>query len=145
VDCDDTTRLPWNTTKTGLDEGDEVYRRMRSLMIQAAEPVVRFLDNVKKETDGAEDKTLGALRGAITGGDTKPVLELATKTGALPPGKRLPWKAPALRNVKIGPKKVRITFEALERDVEAAKAALRVDTKREVGERVFEYYVEAEL
>jgi len=50
LSCSDTSRLPWDTTKTGLDVDQAVYRRIESEMIALMEPVIRFLDDVDKET-----------------------------------------------------------------------------------------------
>jgi hypothetical protein len=48
--CPDTSRLPWDTTKTTLDEDQPEYRRIEREMIALMEPVIRFLDDVKQET-----------------------------------------------------------------------------------------------
>jgi len=48
-ESDDTSLLPWNTTKTGIDEDNEIYRGVREEMIKYMDPILSFLRNVANE------------------------------------------------------------------------------------------------
>ena len=41
-DCDDAARLPWNTTKTGVDLDSPIYRSVRLTMLTMMRPVIDF-------------------------------------------------------------------------------------------------------
>lgn len=137
--CEDTTRLPWNTTKTGLDEDDPVYARVRGLMIDAADPVIDFLDAVKNEP--RDDDAYGELRRSVEKGKLKSIYRLAE-------GPKRRWKAP-----KPGfappepPDTTRVYTDQPFDRVEAAKDAAgpRVSSNKDLGEFIFEYFFEREV
>ena len=55
-DGDDSSKLPWNTTKDGIDVASDVYRSAKSLMISHTRTVIDFLNKVDKELDEPGDK-----------------------------------------------------------------------------------------
>lgn len=55
-DSEDSSKLPWNTTKDGIDVTSDVYRSAKSIMISHARTVIDFLNKVDKELDEPEDK-----------------------------------------------------------------------------------------
>lgn len=55
-DSEDSSKLPWNTTKDGIEVTTDVYRSAKSLMISHTRTVIDFLNKVDKELDGPEDK-----------------------------------------------------------------------------------------
>ena len=60
-DSDDTARLPWNTTKTGVDLDSAVYRAIRRQMVQVMRPIIDFLNRLDAEGPrSAEPDTLAA-------------------------------------------------------------------------------------
>jgi hypothetical protein len=50
-DCADASLLPWNTTKTGVDEDSVIYKRTLLLMIETMRPIVDFLNALDAEND----------------------------------------------------------------------------------------------
>ena len=50
-DCEDAARVPWNTTKSGVDRDSTIYRAMRLRMIALMRPVINFLNHLDKEKD----------------------------------------------------------------------------------------------
>jgi len=57
-DSEDSSKLPWNTTKDGIDVTTDVYRSAKSIMISHTRTVIDFLNKVDKELDEPEDKRI---------------------------------------------------------------------------------------
>ena len=53
-DCDDASKLPWNTTKTGVDSDSRIYQAVRQQMIDMMRPVIDFLNRLDAEKDVEE-------------------------------------------------------------------------------------------
>ena len=51
LECDDASKLPWNTTKTGVDENSPIYEAVRQRMIQVMRPVIDFLNRLDGEKE----------------------------------------------------------------------------------------------
>ena len=54
----DSSKLPWNTTKTGMDMDSPIYQGVRSQMITMTKQVMELMDKLKseKEKDNPEDE-----------------------------------------------------------------------------------------
>jgi hypothetical protein len=50
-DSDDAELLPWNTTKTGIDNDSPVFQSARQQMLAMMRPVINTLNHLKKETE----------------------------------------------------------------------------------------------
>lgn len=135
--CEDTTRLPWNTTKTSLDHDDEIYQSIRTMMIDVADPVLDFLDAIKKEKEDGNDD-YGILRESVDKGQLKSVFELAL-------GPEHSWTAPAALPAPEPPEKTRVYTDQPVARVERAKDSLGVSTNWELGDALFDYYADREL
>ena len=137
MESDDAGRLPWNTTKTGVDADSEVFRNVRQEMLQAMRPVIDFLNRLDDEKDREESEGPGPLTVAVEA--AKAVSLAKTKPSALfvsPEPKPKP---------KPKPKKTgRIQYDRPVDRIAAVKEALGATTYVEVGERTFDYFYEAE-
>ena len=134
-DSDDSTLLPWNTTKDGVDEGVPVFAEAYGLMISVMRPVVRFLDAVDRDNDKPEGS-----RPLVEMLDERarpvPISELALSeefkyqepTPPIPPLERF----------------VSIQYEKPVWLVNAVKKNIRARSARAAGEKTFDYYVEQE-
>jgi len=127
-DGDDPATLPWNTSKTGIDEGNEIYRKAKLEMTEMMRPVIDFLNAVDAEKDIPEGK--------------RPLEELLKKTEP----KEISTIS-ILRDFKC-PKSVsasreantKIRYERSSRKVERAKKILGVRSAKEVGEKTFDIF-----
>jgi hypothetical protein len=138
LSCKNTTRLPWNTTKTGLDADDSVYRKVRNLMVDAADPIVDFLDDVDEE-EKAEGEKRGEVGELIYSEKTVSVYELAK-------GKRRAWRAPSVRRKKRPDPTLTTVYTEQPLDlVDEVKAVADVDSNRALGDHLFTYFVQREL
>jgi len=122
--------LPWNTTKTNLDVEAPVYRRVLNDMTTALHSVIEFLNAVDEEAS-AEDRPLSSIL------DTAKMAELAD----IKRNSNFTWKK---RGTSSSPKFATITYKRPAELVELVRERLDVGKNSQIGERTFDYYVEAE-
>ena len=138
-ECDDAGRLPWNTTKTGVDLGSPIYRAARQRMGILARPVISFLNALKSEKK----------RRKQTGLDDPGVLETIIKESDIAPlGKieaRETFAAPAVTPSLVRPNNTSIQYRETVARVTKVKKVLKVKTNKNVGLCTFEYFYRAEV
>jgi hypothetical protein len=145
LDSPQTTRLPWNTTKSQLDADHAVYRRVRREMVLAMEPVVRFLNRVKEEGDRARKAELEPesqpLHQAIAKAQEVEAIERILR------GRPQSFQAPAGQRSPgtTGRTTTSIQYEKDKDRVAQAKRELGVRTNWQVGEETFEYWWRAKF
>jgi len=127
-------KLPWNTTKTGLDETSIIYLRTREKMLEIFKIVKNIIDDIRKNTQSKDDgieETIANMQG------TEMTIENINK---IKKNREVNIKnivATTVPNVTINYKKPKEEAEQL-------KKILGVKSYREVGEKTFEYYKDAE-
>jgi hypothetical protein len=135
-ECDDAKKLPWNSTKTGLNTDSHVYREIRQLMVSSTRPVVTFLNKVDAEKELDERP----LQKAIETAESKSVIVL---TGELPKNKNFRFSGLAGKSDPDQP--IRISYVKRLGDVQKVRRKLQVEKNREVGSRTFDYFVDHEV
>ena len=127
-------KLPWNTTKTGLDETSLVYLRAREKMLEIFKIVKNILDDVRKNTEVEDDgieETIAQMHG------TEMTIENVNKVKEN--------RVVSIKNVSvITVPNVTINYKKPKEEAEELKKVLGVKSYREVGEKTFEYYKDAE-
>ncbi|MEY4620193.1 MAG: hypothetical protein RIS65_1365 [Pseudomonadota bacterium] len=126
LDADDSTVLPWNTMKTGLDPETPAYRRLQSRLIGAARPIIDFLNGLDAEKDFEPDDRV--LTKAVTQAASVPLAKISNPRTFIyaPP----PKKGPAL---------VRISYQKTKADAQALMEALDARSIKETGEKSFDF------
>ena len=132
-DSDDSSSLPWNTTKDGVDEESSIYRSVRSEMVTLMKPVLAFLRDLSNEQDQPEDSQ--PLTTLLASSQRKSVSKITKKSV-------FSYIKPAM---KRGPKTIRIQYDRPEEVIRKVQKNLKVRSAKAVGEKTFEYYVEMEL
>lgn len=127
-------KLPWNTTKTGLDETSLVYLRAREKMLEIFKIVKNILDDIRKNTDEEDDgieETIAQMPGTeMTTENVNKVKENRTVS---------------IKKVEVTvPPNVTINYKKPKEEAEELKKVLGVKSYKEVGEKTFEYYKDAE-
>ena len=136
-DCEEAAKLPWTTTKTGVDADSWLFRAVREEMIQVSKPVLRFLRDLKNERAEvvAGDRSFSALEKAVERSDVCPITTLApaaTFVGLRPPQ-------------ITGPRMQKIQYSKPADEVDEVRASLGARSFTDVGLRTFEYYREYEM
>ena len=134
-DSNDSTLLPWTTTKDSVDEGVPVFSEAFGIMVTLMRPVIRFLHSVDRDNDRPEGaRNLMELLDKTA----KPVsivdLHQSESFSYVPPP---PPPPPGQRVVSIQYRKPRALVDAVMKSIGAGSA-------RAAGEMTFDYYVEQE-
>jgi Histidine kinase-, DNA gyrase B-, and HSP90-like ATPase len=132
-DCENPGALPWNTTKTGVDEENSVYRATRLRMGTLARPIFGILNRLKDEVES--DTVSRPLADTLEGAGQSNVQNLLPSVRTVAPFQLRPRSAPSSQ-----PRTRSVQFAVATKRLNRAMARLRVTTLREVGERTFDYY-----
>lgn len=132
----DSSLLPWNTTKTGLDQDSPVFRRVQQELFRALQQVQAVINRAKTERqtrDSDEQQINAALEQSAE-----------VRVAALPPSRDFVAPVLAARN-PTPPHVVNVQYKVPRRDMDRVMDALDVDSASRAGQLTFEYYIQAEL
>ncbi len=135
--CEDSSKLPWTTTKTGVDTDHQVYRYANKLMIDAALPITKFLNDREKERQAVQEERLesATLDQIINDSNLVDIDDIDTNyTEFIRP--RMGQPSPS--------NYTSIRYYVEVDKLEVAKESLGVTTGKEVGEGSFNYYFDYE-
>jgi hypothetical protein len=127
-ESDDSSRVPWNTTKTDVDADSHVWRTTFQRMLEMMRPVIDFLNELDADID---ENTK----------ERSPLLEFVTKAAPQGPetfSEKREFTAPTRSSVSKGPKMVKIQFSRTVDDVGFLQDALGVSSAKSVGETCFD-------
>jgi len=136
-----TEALPWNTTKTGIDEESRIWRQVQAQIKVAGSQVVSVINRLKSEERTAvADDEMPTVKAAAAAKlvDTKSLDESAVF--AVPAPRRA-----SRRSVPKKPRTRKMQFEVPAERFEAAAAQLGTSVVADVGRRTFDYYYEREI
>jgi hypothetical protein len=138
-DSDDASKLPWNTTKTGINTDSAIYRSVLEDMIAIMQPVLEFLRSLAKEKSETESGVLSPL---------EKIIDSSTSIAVEESNKRKSFEMPVVQKLHIpsGPSLQGISgyYKPLEQ-AKKVRAKLGVNSWRAVGEKTFDYFYKAEL
>ncbi len=138
-DSEDAALLPWNTTKTGINPESAIYRAVRLEMMRLMRPVVDFCNKLKDEKENMrESGDTGPLQ-ILLDGSTVEVLEGIKSRSAFVMPKTNP------NPQRTGPAYQRIQYDELLSKVLEVKKAIKATSFKDVGEKTFAYYYNAEI
>lgn len=126
--------LPWNTTKTGVDESTPVWQAVYAMMHSALAEVMRLMNRIKRETteeveSGLAGATLQAMREATV-----------RTASAISPRQDSKLRYPKSSTATNTPTEIRVTFRVETSRYKRAVEALEVDSKADLGRALFEYF-----
>ncbi len=137
LDCDDASKLPWTTTKTGLDADSRLYRRVLQSMTDIARPITTFLYDIAREIENPPDEPGTDLQRLID--NAQPVRLSSLTTTNAPFGYKRP---PAQRKPQVRTQSIQYRKPITQ--IEAVKKALHVASAAEAGQRTFDYFYKRE-
>lgn len=139
------SKLPWNTTKTGLNEDSKVYKTAKQLMVESGKPVISFLNYLKSENDSdyAGSRILNSSVQAtkvINFATSNVIQEHKSEDG------KFDYPEPDNRKKVNEDEETTINaFKKNKKDVEKLKKFFSVKTNKEVGEHSFDYVLNNEF
>jgi hypothetical protein len=132
-DSEETSYLPWNTTKTGVDVDSDIYQRVRLEMITIMRPVLDFLGQLARErTEQSADP--GPLEASISGAQRTRIEDIEQASVFVAP-KYIP---------KADPDTGRIQYSKPLKEIITVQSKLGLSTYKDVGEKTFEYFLQME-
>lgn len=142
----DSSILPWNTTKTGVDSDSRVWRRVQGELISALAEVQGVLSRLKRERESIaaeEDEDLDPAAAPVTR-----ALDAARPTALRDLPRNLSLVVPAVP-VRRTPRPVKrvqkIQYEVTKERFDAAMEAGDFSTAAELGRETFDYFYEREV
>ena len=138
----DASLLPWNTTKNSMDMDSRLYQGIRAKMIEMMQPVISFLNSVKKEKENDNPEDNQPLNRHL---DNTKVVALSSIT---PQSAQVAQQFSAPTDqIIVQPRKSQavIRYEESKIKIERVKKSLGVTTLPEVGQGTFDYYYENEI
>ena len=137
-DSDDASKLPWTTTKTGIDTGSSAYRAALARMINLMRPIIDFLnalDAEKSMTEAdAQTQELGSLSQAVAAAEPRGLASVTTQTTFTAP-------PPRPRKPTVG----NILYQRPLDQIRRIQQAIGASSYREVGEQTFDHFLEYEI
>ncbi|WP_458244928.1 ATP-binding protein [Streptomyces sp. MAI_2237] len=123
--------LPWNTTKTGVDQDSRVWRKIVTEIKQAGSEVIQMLNRVKSERQNSELPDDRPIAQALT--RAKPV-----RLGEITLSPRFNYPAPKAATVRPNMRKIQYSVEKHRYD--AVAEALNTTLVADVGRRTFDFF-----
>ena len=143
ISSKDPSKLPLNTSKTGLDTETSIYDYIRNKMIKTSRPLIDYLSRKYNE----EKDTLDEIEEKVVAEEESKTVEKEESVEAnyvpldeIEVGSE--FKAPEEQKPKI--KMSNIYYKRPEKLVKKVKQNLKADSLKEVGEKTFDYYVDLE-
>lgn len=132
--ADDSALLPWNTTKTGVDEDSLVFRRVQTEMEAALKRVQTVINRLKKERQEQDSKHRPLL--AVVERASETPLDALEESDVMivPPALPTP---PARRQ--------RIVYDVDREEFNRVGEVLGVDAPGDVGRGTFDFYLRTQV
>lgn len=143
----DSSNLPWNTTKTGMDMDSPIYQKVRSQMIIMTKQVMDLMDKLKseKEKDNpAEEQKLNIAVEQALKSSKVPVLQLRSQSAIYNLQDKFVYPEVLYSPAGKG-NQINIQYFVPKDLFQKVKSLLKVKTGKEVGQATFDYYCENEL
>jgi hypothetical protein len=133
----DSSLLPWNTTKTGLDLDSPIFRILQQRMFAALQNVQAALNRLKSEASRPEEER--PIESALDRARSEYVLNLPeSRSYTAPPPPPPPPKAPPPRVANVN---YSVDLDAMQR----AMQATGLYSYRDVGKYAFDYFMRNEV
>jgi hypothetical protein len=127
-DSEDSSRVPWNTTKTDVDQDSAVWQEAFGRMVEMMRPVITFLNDLDKDIDEftKEDSPLNDL------------IAKSTPVKAESFTSKSSFTAPARGTLKKSVRTVKVQYSKPVEQVQFLMDELSVSSAKAVGEKAFE-------
>lgn len=127
-DSRDSSQLPWNTTKTDVDDGHSVWQKTFQRMTEMMRPVISFLNELDKDID--EFTRDGSALFEFVNTAAKSKADVLTK--------KADFKAPKRGALRKTVQTVKVQYSRPLKDVQFLEKELHVTSAKAVGETTFD-------
>ncbi|WP_452223048.1 ATP-binding protein [Lacinutrix chionoecetis] len=141
---EDSEKLPWNTTKTGMDLDSPIFKHVRGKMIEMMKTVVNgFLNPLKKENESTY-KGDKVLNNSIENTDSLNITDNDINN-FYSQDRSFAHPVPAPSNNRVSDGKTKIQYEVDKESVKKMKKNFNLSTNEDVGLYTFNYVFENEI
>lgn len=133
-----TALLPWNTTKTGVDQDSRIWRQVQTEMRSALVEVQSVINRLKSEREDSDDAIHAPVTNALADAVSRPLKDLPPRDSVFVP--QPPPRRPRRRN---DTKKIQYTVD-IDRFNEVAEE-LGTGNASEIGRQTFDYFYDREV
>jgi hypothetical protein len=138
-------KLPWTTTKDGINFGSEVYQNVLSIMQAGLNPILTFLNDYAKEKDfeskekDSTDKSLIDAMDQLEANDNVCTLNINSIEST--------FESPSLSitSREVLKRYASVSYRKPKSELDDLKKHLLVTTYKEVGLATYDYYIENEM
>jgi hypothetical protein len=137
---DDSTKLPWTTSKTTIDPDSTAFLYIKTQMITMARQVLDLLDKMKKEREKGNPIENQKLNNKVKNATIRPVLEVIQNQKNLKPIYIYPGND--FNPMNVNRNKVDIKFSKPKKEVDQAMVYFDVNDANDAGSLAFDYFYE---
>ena len=127
-DSEDSSQIPWNTTKTDVDQDSIIWRKTFQRMLEMMRPVINFLNELDADIDESTREKSALLDFVTKASPPRPESFSVKKD----------FTAPARGSIVKGPKMIKIQYSRAIDDVNFLQDALGLGSAKAVGEACFD-------
>lgn len=140
----DSSKLPWNTTKTGMDLDSPYYKEVRQQMIAMTKQVMGLMDKLKSEKEQDNPEENQKLNKAVEESLIKPlsVLQVLEKSQTLSNKFVYPER---LFNPVKKKDNTKISYQVPTEKFNKVKEHIKKSSPKDIGLSTFDYYYENEV
>jgi len=133
--ANDTSKLPWNTTKTGVDKESAKYQNVRKQMISMMRPVMTLMNKLKNEKEKDRPKSEQLLNLKVEQAKVVSISEVLEEKKSL--SDSFIWP-----KIKVTPQTGmgNISYPKPYTEINEVKKYFGVTKLSEVGEKTFDYF-----
>jgi len=131
----DASKLPWNTTKTGVDRESGIYQNVRKQMISMMRPVMTLMNQLKTEKEKDRPKSERVLNLKVEQARVVPISDVFKGKDELKDSFLWP-KIKAVSQTGIGI----IRYQKPYSEIDKVKKYFGVTKLGEVGEKTFDFF-----
>ena len=142
INSKDVSKLPVNTTKTGLVTSHETYKLVLKEMWALANPILSYIYKVRLLEEGSAIDEAEEAAAEQVSEDAEKMDVNSNQKSIFELNEEKEFKAPLASKKKR--EVSRIQYDKPIREIEIMKKRMRVKSKKKVGEKSFEYYLEQE-
>lgn len=141
--ADDSSKLPWNTTKTGMNMDSPSFLLVKTQMITMGLQVKKLMDDMKKERERGNPEEKRHLNKRVQEAKVYSVSEVLNNKSRLPSVYKYPEHL--LNPVSSNKRGTKITFYKPETVLKKAREYFDVDDNDSAAEMGFNYFYKHEL
>lgn len=145
LEAEESSKLPWNTTKTGMDMDSPDYQKIRSIMINMTKEVMQLMNNLKEEKEKGNAEENQTLNNEVNRATLEDIVSVASlRAVSVEKNRKFLFPKNLFNKVKDS-ENTTVSYRVPTVKFREVKTLIGVRSAAEVGRATFDYFVENEL